>query len=689
VRASGRGDTGGQGKRSGRMEMPPWLVRVTSSDLTLDELDTNVCTLLVRRLFKIKERKTTIWRECWCGVLHFVSAGFILAVNASLLKQAGFSQTHVAGATSLVAGFSCILSGLVSNLPFILSPSTSTTIYYAVFLQNQSDTISIDEGNVAIFFLGLLFFLSCIRAVATFLHRIIPFVLKVGVCLGVGLLIALQALTEIGIVTTGQHTVLDIGEFNADIYIGIISFILISLALHFKLRGAFLIGLVFGTFMHWLVTVVADEDDQPNPVFITTGDLQWGFGSTTISQAGQKSIVYRLVFDLYIIGIILLNGLAHGLAETAGLKRDNDTLPRGKWLYGACGLGTLLSSVLGAGPVMISPESAPGIKAGARTGLSAVVCGVCFLLSTFISPLFADAPAAATSPVLLMIGLFLFENAKNVNWSVMKESMPVFLMVVFIPYTFSIFNGVMFSFGSYLIWKLFTETGSCSRRVRSCWRRTNRRCRKFFVSVIGHRDEGDAASAAAYQHLDSSEHELSSVGLFKHSARSNVSRGDSDSGSEDGDGGMGARLDSGSNAAFLDGEWRPHYLSFQLNEINDGSIDVDEAIITFQDDGADGVSVDASMLSTVSVLASPDILSNGHVRNGLVVSSIHSNSNWGGSNFWRSPSQSQDRPALAAEGRHDDDDDNNDDDNDRSGASRAGAGGASSSLRGGDTGVAL
>ncbi len=311
--------------------------------------------------------------------------------------------------------------------------------------------------------------------------------IKVGICLGVGLLIALESLTEIGLVRSGERTVLDIGEFNAEIYIAMAAFVVIGIALHYRVRGAFLIGLVLGTVLYWAFQVVDGEGEvhvSSSDVFVGMSDLTMSFASFTLDNA-SRSLVYRLVFDLYVIGVILLNGLAHGLSEMAGIKREDGTLPRGKWLYAACGIGTLLSSLLGSGPIMISPESAPGIKSGARTGLSAVVCGMLFLLSTVLCPLFAKVPASGTSPVLLMIGMMLFENAGKVNWSSVKEALPVFLMSVFIPFTYSIFNGVLFGFGIYAVLYLCTE--------HNAYLRITKQCRKYLSCCCGS-SEGDAAA---------------------------------------------------------------------------------------------------------------------------------------------------------------------------------------------------
>lgn len=475
-------------------------VRLTTADRTLDELGLSLMEVIIDRLFKIKQRKSTISRELKCGVLHFVSCSFILAVNPSLLEPAGFETISVAAATALSAGVSSILCGFFSNLPFVLAPTTSTSIYFCIFLQNRS--LSTGDGKVAVFILGILYSLCGIRPIALFITNIIPYVIKVGVCLGVGLLIALEALTEIGLVRTGEHTVLDIGSFTIEIYIAMFSFVVIGLALHYRVRGAFLIGLVFGTCLFWIATFLhinSTKDEKANPwpesIFIRNGEIDAGLQSLTTATL-QNNVIYRLVFDLYIIGVILLNGLANGLAETAGLKRDDNTLPRGKWLYAICGVGTILSAILGSGPIMISPESAPGIKAGARTGLSSVMCGCLFLLSTTLSPIFASTPSSGTSPVLLMIGMMLFENAKNVNWSSVKEALPVFLMAIFIPFTYSIFNGVIFGFGIYLILFLFTEQELFHKKFRTLIKKL-KTCCKAGCSSRRRRESGQQA----YQHV--------------------------------------------------------------------------------------------------------------------------------------------------------------------------------------------
>jgi AGZA family xanthine/uracil permease-like MFS transporter len=164
-----------------------------------EEASQSTVEVIVRRLFKIDSRDTTIMREVHCGFLHFISAAFVLSVNPAILStHSKYSASSAAAATALCTGFSCIMCGLLCNLPFILAPTTSTSLYYALYLENEN--LSIEEGNLAIFLLSVVFSICGVRALTLLISGSIPFVIKVGVCLGVGLLIALEALCEIGLV---------------------------------------------------------------------------------------------------------------------------------------------------------------------------------------------------------------------------------------------------------------------------------------------------------------------------------------------------------------------------------------------------------------------------------------------------------------------------------------------------------
>lgn len=366
-------------------------------------------TLAIIKYFDLDNRGTNISREIKAGLLHFISCSFIISINPKLLADnSSYKALDVAAFTCISIGVSSIITGLISNLPFVVAPTTSTSLYFALYLETHN--LSMEQGNFVIFMLGILISLCSIRRIALTVSDMIPFVLKVGVCLGVGLLIALEALIELGLVRTGVKTVLDVGVFTPEIYIAMVSFLMIGVLLHHRIRGAFLIGLFFGTMMALINT---NSTWPPSDIFVSRSSLNISLANIQWKNPTESIyVLFKLCFDLLIICVILLNGLADGLGETAKLKNNDDqSLPGVELIYLSCGIGTIISSFLGVGPIIISPESAAGIRSGARSGLSVVVCGSLFLLSTIFSPLFAAVPTAGTSPILLMIGLMLFENA--------------------------------------------------------------------------------------------------------------------------------------------------------------------------------------------------------------------------------------------------------------------------------------
>ena len=287
--------------------------RMFITERTMDEISINTLQLYVERFFHIRLRETTIQREIKCGLLHFISCAFVLAVNPALLEYAGYNPKTVGASTALTTGISCIISGLCSNLPFVLTPTTSTSLYYGLFLRNRA--LNLRDGNMGVFLLGFCLLFVGYRPIARLISVSVPFVLKVGVCLGVGLLISLEALTEIGLVKTGEHTVLTLGDFDVEIYIAMFSFVLIGLCLHFRIRGAFVIGLSIGTSLFCIFKGDRTAAWPPETIIVDSTDFAKAWDSIAFESGIVNPNIYRLVFDLFFVGCILISGITHGLVS--------------------------------------------------------------------------------------------------------------------------------------------------------------------------------------------------------------------------------------------------------------------------------------------------------------------------------------------------------------------------------------
>lgn len=226
--------------------------------------------------------------------------------------------------------------------------------------------------------------------------------------------------------------------------------VIVSVALYYRVRGAFCIGLGFGTVVWWLYV------KEELTTVVSAPILCFGGLSSVMTTDRWTPIVYLSV-ELFFLYVLTLNGLMRSLSDMGHLTKPDGAVPGGRWLYIICGASTVISGLIGAFPVLISPESAAGIKAGARTGLSTCVCGLLFGVSAFLGPLFAAVPHAGTAPLLILIGVLLFQNTQRIDWADSRFAVPAFCCLFFIPFTYSLSRGVYLAFLLYITIGVFTD----------------------------------------------------------------------------------------------------------------------------------------------------------------------------------------------------------------------------------------
>jgi AGZA family xanthine/uracil permease-like MFS transporter len=288
------------------------------------------------------------------------------------------------------------------------------------------------------------------RPLARFVTGLIPRPVQIGTAVGIGLITALAGCTEIDLVRSGEYTILEMGPITDEVVLTLSGVAIVAILVSHHIQGAFSIVLVANTFLWW-----CSQADWPTAVVENP---------TTDSDVDGTALnidTLVLIFDMAFLGILLLNGLVESFTEMAGLyKRNEDgntSTPRGRWIFVVCGIASVISGFLSGPPILISPESAAGIKAGARTGLSTFICGLLFCISTFFSPFFASIPNCATAPLLIMVGVLLFQNAKKVDWGMMEDAVPAFCVLFFVPFTYSILQGVIIGYIIYLIVNIFSR----------------------------------------------------------------------------------------------------------------------------------------------------------------------------------------------------------------------------------------
>ena len=394
--------------------------------------------------FQLAERGTTLDKELYAGLVQFVSCIYILPVVSKQLERAGYHRAQLVIATATVCAIGCTLSSYTTNLPFIVAPPTSVSIFLAVSLQRNRQTRQ--QGDTAVVLSGLcLMLIGVFRTASRFVTRLIPDSIQASTAVGIGLITALAGAVEIGLVVHGDYTLLAMGDITPAILIAGVALLTIGVSQHFHVKGSFVLGLAVGSVLYWLYDLTA----WPSTIAaFPSFDLDTSFG------LDNEACI--LIFNLLFLYLLTINGLARSFSDMAGITNPSGSIPQGNWLFIICGLSTVLSGLLSGPPILISPESAAGIKAGARTGLSTLVAGVLFFGAIFFSPFFSQIPASGTSPLLLLVGMVLFQNVGRINWSQPRESISAFFVLLLIPFTYSIICGIGAGYVVYVAIGLFT-----------------------------------------------------------------------------------------------------------------------------------------------------------------------------------------------------------------------------------------
>lgn len=396
-------------------------------------------------VFEISRRKSTVRREVLCGVVQFISCLYVLAVIPKQYVLVGMDQLSSTEITALACSAGCIMASVFTNLPFVIAPPTAVSIYLVDSMQQMD--LSHAEGSSAVILSGLaLFIISSVKPLSDTISRLIPECIQASTSVGIGLMTALAGLIELKLVVPGGRvTLLQQGPITPEVCIALLTTLLIALMMHFKIKGSFMFGLIFGTVTSWLYFDTGPDDLITSlPLF----DVEiWPF---TFNYK-----VASLMTSLTFLYVVTGDGLGRSLSDQAELT-TNSAIPQGHRLFMICGLTTALSGLLSGPPILISPESAGGIKAGAKTGLSTLVCGLLFGMSLLFCRLFRHVPAAASTPLLIFVGMMLFVNSSRIKWNEPQEAIPSFFVVMLIPFTYSIVFGVGIGYLLFVLIKVFS-----------------------------------------------------------------------------------------------------------------------------------------------------------------------------------------------------------------------------------------
>lgn len=405
---------------------------------------------MLEKLFAFNTKETTVRTEITAGITTFLTMAYILAVNPNILGETGMDKGALFTTTVLMSALPTIFMALYAKLPLALAPGMGLNAFFAY-------TVCLVMGYswqfalTAVFLEGLVFLLLTVTNLREKIVDVIPNALKNAISAGIGLYIAFIGLQGAGIIVNNDATLVSLGNLTTgSALLGAIGIIVTSVLLVKNVKGALLWG-ILGTTLIGIPLGVT----QINGVFSTPPSIEPIFMQFEWSQIFTKEMVI-IVFTFLFVDLFDCIGTVIGVANRAGLIKENGKIPHLKEVFMVDSISTAAGAVMGTSTVAVYVESAAGVNEGGRSGLTAFVTGICFLLALFFAPLFLAIPAAATTPVLVLVGLMMMSSVLKINFNDYAEAIPAFICVLLMPLTYSISEGIVLGHLSYIFINLLS-----------------------------------------------------------------------------------------------------------------------------------------------------------------------------------------------------------------------------------------
>ncbi|EIX4874631.1 TPA: NCS2 family permease [Vibrio vulnificus] len=408
---------------------------------------------MLERLFKLSEHGTNVRTEIIAGITTFLTMAYIIFVNPAILADAGMDRGAVFVATCLAAAIGCFIMGLLANYPIAQAPGMGLNAFftYAVVL-GMGYTWQV--ALAAVFVSGVLFILLSIFKIREWIINSIPLSLRTGISAGIGLFLAFIALKNASIVVDNPATFVSLGDITSLApALAAFGFFLTIALVHRGVKGAVMIAILAVTALGLVFGDVQWAGVMSTPPSIAPTFMQLDFSA--VFEVGMISVVFAFLF----VDLFDTAGTLVGVATKANLIEKDGKLPRLNKALLADSTATSVGALLGTSNTTSYIESVSGVAAGGRTGLTAVVVGVLFLLALFFSPLAGMIPAYATAGALFYVAILMLSGLVSIDWRDLTEAAPVVVTCLLMPLTFSIAEGISLGFIAYAAIKLFSGKG--------------------------------------------------------------------------------------------------------------------------------------------------------------------------------------------------------------------------------------
>jgi adenine/guanine/hypoxanthine permease len=410
---------------------------------------------MLERIFHLRENGTRVRTEVLAGITTFMTMAYILAVNPSILAGTGMDKDAVFTATAVSSFIAIAIMALYANLPIALAPGMGLNAFFAYTVVSQMG-YSWEMALTAVFIEGILFILLTFFRVREAIIDSIPINLKHAISVGIGLFIALIGFSNAGIVVKNEATLVSLGDMtDPHAWMALAGILITGVLLVFRVKGALVLGILATAaagiplgITHWPQQGLMSLPPSVAPVFFK-------FDFSRVFSGDMLIVIFTFLF----VDVFDTVGTLVGVCSKAGLLDRQGRVPRARQALFADAVGTAAGAVLGTSTVTSYIESASGVSEGGKTGLTALVTGLMFLLALFFAPLFLMIPGAATAPALILVGLFMISPIQKIDLEDFSESLPVFLTIIIMPLAYSISEGIAFGMVSFVLIKLFTGKG--------------------------------------------------------------------------------------------------------------------------------------------------------------------------------------------------------------------------------------
>ena len=406
----------------------------------------------MEKLFKLKERGTTVSKEIIAGITTFLAMAYILAVNPGMLGSIGNGMTFgsVFTATAIASAVATLVMAFWANLPVALAPGMGLNAFFT-YTVCFGMGCSWQLALTAVFVEGIIFIVLSIFGIREKIINAIPSGMKKAVAVGIGLFIALIGLANAGIVSSDTGTIIGFVNFNMSSKTAIVAMLglVITIVLYLlKVPGAILLAIIATTIIgipFGVTTIPAGW----KPFSLPAAPLFCKFEWASVLSVKFFVIMFTFLFtDLFdTIGTLM------GVTQQANLVDKDGNIPNAKAALMSDSIGTVVGACLGTSTVTSFVESSSGVAAGGRTGLTSVTTGVLFLLALFMTPVFALIPSAATAPALIFVGFLMLQQVVDIDFKDPTEGIPAFITIMVMPFSYSISKGIAFGMIAYVIAK--------------------------------------------------------------------------------------------------------------------------------------------------------------------------------------------------------------------------------------------